>query len=193
MVDDFMLDDSIIKSKGNLGEDILNNIIRNLNIADEAIEEACHEINKHDELFEMHFESFENDIRDFNEIKWKYSDFKNYAEEYDALVDSRYKDKMENICEQLSDIRLENIQIDNNLGITEQEPSHYDTFGGTRLKYKINIEDVLNVDSVDEAMKAEHEERRSMVEAMAKMVNEDSWPEGTSEDTKEAIRQYISN
>ena len=37
MVDDFMLDDSIIKSKGNLGEDILNNIIRNLNIADEAI------------------------------------------------------------------------------------------------------------------------------------------------------------
>ena len=75
MVDDFMLDDSIIKSKGNLGEDILNNIIRNLNIADEAIEEACHEINKHDELFEMRFESFENDIRDFNEIKWKYSDF----------------------------------------------------------------------------------------------------------------------
>ena len=130
MVDDFMLDDSIIKSKGNLGEDILNNIIRNLNIADEAIEEACHEINKHDELFEMHFESFENDIRDFNVIKWKYSDFKNYAEEYDALVDSRYKDKMENICEQLSDIRLENIQIDNNLGITEKEPSHYDTFGG---------------------------------------------------------------
>ena len=193
MVDDFMLDDSIIKSKGNLGEDILNNIIRNLNIADEAIEEACHEINKHDELFEMHFESFENDIRDFNEIKWKYSDFKNYAEEYDALVDSRYKDKMENICEQLSDIRLENIQIDNNLGITEKEPSHYDTFGGTRLKYKINIEDVLNVDSVDEAMKAEHEERRSMVEAMAKMVSEDSWPEGTSEDTKETIRQYVSN
>ena len=69
MVDDFMLDDGIIKNKGHLGADILNNIIKNLSIADEAIEEACHEINKHDELYEMHFESFENDIQDFNKFR----------------------------------------------------------------------------------------------------------------------------
>lgn len=193
MVDDFMLDDGIIKNKGHLGADILNNIIKNLSIADEAIEEACHEINKHDELYEMHFESFENDIRDFNEYRWKYSDFKNFAEEYDYIVDSNYKARMEDICEQLSDIRLENITIDNNLGIVDKQGSHYDTFGGTRLKYKINIEDVLGVENVDKAMKADYEERRQMVQVMQKMVEEDNWPEGTSEDTKEAVRHYLSN
>ena len=193
MVDDFMLDDGIIKNKGHLGADILNNIIKNLSIADEAIEEACHEINKHDELYEMHFESFENDIQDFNKFRWEYEDFTSYAEEYDALVDTRYKDRMESICEQLSDIRLENITIDNNLGIVDTEGSHYATFEGTRLKHKINIEDVLGVEHVDKAMKAEYEERRQMVQAMQKMVEEDNWPEGTSEDTKEAIRQYLSN
>ena len=50
-----------------------------------------------------------------------------------------YKNRMESICNQLSDIKLENIQIDNNLGIIDPQGSHYDTFGGTRLKYKINI------------------------------------------------------
>lgn len=44
MVDDFMLDDGIIKNKGHLGEDILNNIIRNLSIADEAIKEKALEM-----------------------------------------------------------------------------------------------------------------------------------------------------
>lgn len=193
MVDDFMLDDGIIKNKGHLGADILNNIIKNLSIVDEAIEEACHEINKHDELYEMHFESFENDIQDFNKFRWEYEEFTSYADEYDAMVDSNYKSRMESICEQLSDIRLENITIDNNLGIVDSEGSHYATFEGIRLKHKINIEDVLGVEHVDKAMKAEYEERRSMVETMTKMVNEDSWPEGTSEDTKEAIRQYLSN
>ena len=193
MVDDFMLDDGIIKNKGHLGADILNNIIKNLSIADKAIEEACHEINKHDELYEMHFESFENDIQDFNKFRWEYEDFTSYADEYDAMVDSNYKSRMESICEQLSDIRLENITIDNNLGIVDKQGSHYDTFGGTRLKHKINIEDVLGVEYVDKAMKAEYEERRQMVQAMQKMVEEDNWPEGTSEDTKEAIRQYLSN
>lgn len=193
MVDDFMLDDGIIKNKGHLGADILNNIIKNLSIADEAIEEACHEINKHDELYEMHFESFENDIQDFNKFRWEYEEFTSYADEYDAMVDSNYKSRMESICEQLSDIRLENITIDNNLGIVDSEGSHYATFEGTRLKHKINIEDVLGVEHVDKAMKAEYEERRQMVQAMQKMVEEDNWPEGTSEDTKEAIRQYLSN
>ena len=193
MVDDFMLDEGIIKNKGHLGADILNNIIKNLSIADEAIEEACHEINKHDELYEMHFESFENDIQDFNKFRWEYEDFTSYADEYDAMVDSNYKSRMESICEQLSDIRLENITIDNNLGIVDSEGSHYATFEGTRLKHKINIEDVLGVEHVDKAMKAEYEERRQMVQAMQKMVEEDNWPEGTSEDTKEAIRQYLSN
>ena len=193
MVDDFMLDDGIIKNKGHLGADILNNIIKNLSIVDEAIEEACHEINKHDELYEMHFESFENDIQDFNKFRWEYEDFTSYADEYDALVDTRYKDRMESICEQLSDIRLENITIDNNLGIVDKQGSHYDTFGGTRLKYKINIEDVLGVENVDKAMKADYEERRQMVQVMQKMVEEDNWPEGTSEDTKEAVRHYLSN
>ena len=193
MIDDFMLDDGIIKNKGHLGADILNNIIKNLSIADEAIEEACHEINKHDELYEMHFESFENDIQDFNKFRWEYEEFTSYADEYDAMVDSNYKSRMESICEQLSDIRLENITIDNNLGIVDKQGSHYDTFGGTRLKYKINIEDVLGVENVDKAMKADYEERRQMVQVMQKMVEEDNWPEGTSEDTKEAIRQYLSN
>lgn len=193
MVDDFMLDDGIIKNKGHLGADILNNIIKNLSIVDEAIEEACHEINKHDELYEMHFESFENDIQDFNKFRWEYEDFTSYADEYDAMVDSNYKSRMESICEQLSDIRLENITIDNNLGIIDKQGSHYDTFGGTRLKHKINIEDVLGVDSVNKAMKADYEERRQIVQVMQKMVNEDNWPEGMSEDKKEAIRQYVSN
>ena len=193
MVDDFMLDDGIIKNKGHLGADILNNIIKNLSIVDEAIEEACHEINKHDELYEMHFESFENDIQDFNKFRWEYEEFTSYADEYDAMVDSNYKSRMESICEQLSDIRLENITIDNNLGIVDSEGSHYATFEGTRLKHKINIEDVLGVEHVDKAMKAEYEERRQMVQAMQKIVEEDNWPEGISEDTKEAIRQYLSN
>lgn len=193
MVDDFMLDDSIIKNKGHLGEDILNNIIKNLSIADEAIEEAYHEINKHDELDDLHYESFEDDIRDFNKFRWEYEEFTGYADEYDAMVDSNYKSRMESICEQLSDIRLENITIDNNLGIIDKQGSHYDTFGGTRLKHKINIEDVLGVDSVNKAMKADYEERRQIVQVMQKMVNEDNWPEGMSEDKKEAIRQYVSN
>ena len=109
------------------------------------------------------------------------------------MVDSNYKSRMESICEQLSDIRLENITIDNNLGIVDSEGSHYATFEGTRLKHKINIEDVLGVEHVDKAMKAEYEERRQMVQAMQKIVEEDNWPEGISEDTKEAIRQYLSN
>lgn len=193
MVDDFMLDDKIIKDKGHLGEDILNNIIKNLKKADEAIEGAYQEINKHDELDHVYYESFDEDLREFNKYRWKYDDFTSYADEYEALVDSKFKNNMEHLCEKLSDIRLEDIKIDNNLGIIDSEGSHYDTFGGTRLKYKINIEDLLNVGSVDEAMKAEYEERRQMVQVMQKMVEEDNWPEGISEEQKGAIREYINS
>ena len=192
MVDDYMLDNGIIKEKGHLGADIFANLIKNISRADEIIEKAYDEINKHDELDRVYYESFDEDIRQFQKCRWEYDEFTGFADEYDAMVDSKFTSKMEQLCNKLSDIRLEDIQIDNNLGIVDQEGSHYDTFGGTRLKYKINIKDVLNVDCVDKALRTEYEERRQMVESMQKMVEEDNWPEGIGEDTKEIIRKYVS-
>jgi hypothetical protein len=176
---DFLIDSNTVYEKGMQGYTALTIIEENLNRLDELLKEASNEINKHDELNRMYYQSLESDIQYLRDYQNKYQSFiggtynvdgdGGFVGEYKDTVDDPYYKQKEALLDKLGDLKLEDITVDNKLGIT----TNVQAFVGhtTTIKDKVNIRDILGFGNISDNIKKQYEESKALIEKYNEGVN----------------------
>jgi tetratricopeptide (TPR) repeat protein len=176
---DFLIDSNTVYEKGMQGYTALTIIEENLNRLDELLKEASNEINKHDELNMMYYQSLESDIQYLRDYQNKYQSFiggtynvngdGGFVGEYKDTVDDPYYKQKEALLDKLGDLKLEDITVDNKLGIT----TNVQAFVGhtTMVKDKVNIRDILGFGNISDNIKKQYEESKALIEKYNEGLN----------------------
>jgi hypothetical protein len=176
---DFLIDSNTVYEKGMQGYTALTIIEENLNRLDELLKEASNEINKHDELNRMYYQSLESDIQYLRDYQNKYQSFiggtynvngdGGFVGEYKDTVDDPYYKQKEALLDKLGDLKLEDITVDNKLGIS----ANMQAFVGhtTMVKDKVNIRDILGFGNISDNIKKQYEESKALIEKYNEGLN----------------------
>ena len=114
----FFLDDIEIGDKSQRAVNAINDIIGCLRPAENYINQICEKINQIG-LSNIRFDSPKRFYDDMEEAASKISAYNRITQEYDNDVDRKFSDKYSDVVSELSSIKVKDITIKNNLGITE--------------------------------------------------------------------------
>ncbi|NMM65853.1 hypothetical protein HBE96_25065 [Clostridium sp. P21] len=194
MVKTFKLDENTINDKGQTGYEVTDKILEHLKKADSLMEDAYAEINRHEDLAYVQYNSLSSDCTKISDYSRDYKDFKRFTNEYNENVDSIFFKAQEEAMKYLRDVRLEEIELDNNLGIKQMYTSHYPGLEGQGfVKSKINIKDLLECGDVDKALKEEFQQQQLAIKKLKELAElpKEKWPQGMTDERMEKIRAYV--
>ncbi|WP_128214669.1 hypothetical protein [Clostridium manihotivorum] len=166
------MDSNTVYGKGMQGYTALTIIEENLNKLDELLKEASNEINKHDELNRMYYQSLESDIKYLRDYKNKYQSFiggtynvngdGGFVGEYKDTVDDPYYKQKEALLDKLSDLKLEDIKVKNTLGVTTNMRMFYNNTYDKPSK--VSIKDILGFGNISDNIRKQYEESKDLIE-----------------------------
>ena len=159
----FSLDESTIESRTKTAMEKLDAVMRDLRIANSRVQKAIDEVSEHSEIRNINFDDLTDEIKDLELWKNKYLSFSYLASRYNTVVDKPFFKGQEAVLEELSQIRAEDIEVENNIGATSSSTSYVNTINGlesVETKYKkskISFEDILSYGHISEKMNEEFE------------------------------------
>jgi len=108
--------------------------------------------------------------------------------EYKSEADYKFYSAKESLLERLSNTNLEDIRVDNNLGVTLKSPSSIFTPGiqteTSLAKDKIGIEDLLSFGVISKDLKKQYDENKELIEKYNESLddyNPDNYPDAIPE------------
>lgn len=152
---DFSIDE-LISSRSKDAADMLKRYSKSLTEANKIIKEAVDLINSDKELSNIEFSSLDNEINELIEWVDNYKTFKKLCEAYSDSVDSEFFSDQEDALEDLGQIRIEDITVDNNLGIQEYGVTDIGS-AYVQDKPQLGFQDLLTYDGVSDLMKKQFE------------------------------------
>ncbi|MGE5628796.1 MAG: hypothetical protein ACM3X7_11950, partial [Solirubrobacterales bacterium] len=179
---DYILDSELLSEKTTKAYTILSDILPILYKIEDTSQEAFHEINAHDELGYVDYTSIKSNIHHIEEYQDKYKVFGNvgnsgsiynckdmtgvcyngFIGEYQSEVDDIFYYDKENTLNKLRDTKLQDIYVDNNVGIIS--PLLNSKAATSIYKDKINIFDLLGYGRVSIALQKEYADMKAKIE-----------------------------
>lgn len=214
----YILDSDLLSKKTTAAYSMLNDMLPVLDKIEETSKEAFEEINAHDELGNVDYTSIKNNMEHIEEYMDKYKAFgavssgagqnsssgynynmstvsyssnDGFIGEYQREVDDVFYNDLVKIIKKLRDSKLQDIRIDNNVGIQGERPaSIFDM--NTKVsdginKDKIGLEDLLGFGRISMAMHQEYEQIKSQIDAYNA-----SLPKYSSENASKFLPDFIS-
>ncbi|MGL5150955.1 MAG: polymorphic toxin-type HINT domain-containing protein [Clostridium sp.] len=166
----FCIEDGATKAKATMAVEAIDEIINAMKSAEYYINSAIETINNDDELNNLYFESKESFYNKLKEERLSFLRFGDICFEYDQEVNAPFMKEYEKVVDLISDIKCEEITIQNNIGATETEYYTDNQYGGrdikskTKIKETIGFQDVLTYGPIGDLIKANYENYCTAVE-----------------------------
>ncbi|MGE5628588.1 MAG: HNH endonuclease [Solirubrobacterales bacterium] len=205
---DYILDSELLSEKTKTAYTILSDMLPILNDIEETSREAFDEINSHDELGYVDYTSIKSNMDYIEEYRDKYKEFgaigdsgsiynykckdmtgvcyNGFIGEYQSEVDDKFYYAQENTLKKLRDSKLQDIYVENNIGIISPAMAMGSKTATSIYKDKLNIFDLLGYGRVSIAMQKEYEGMKAKIDEYNA-----SLPKYSLEHTSKHLSDYI--